>query len=102
MAWVLERSDVYNLCVSQIGGDSFVERALAGVLNALSLNPFAFYKWGVANIWIAQTCLLVISGEIIPALTLRYKIEPPTKVELLHLEISPPDEMELSDRLPWA
>jgi hypothetical protein len=46
---------------------------------------------------IAKTKLVMLKGEVIPALSLRYRIEPPRTVALLHIEISLPDEMEIDD-----
>jgi hypothetical protein len=39
-------------------------------------------------------------GEIIPALSLRFRIVPPSTVSLLHTEMSMPEEMEISDEWP--
>jgi hypothetical protein len=98
--WELRESEIYTLCVSQLGGPALVDRALAAILDGLSLNPYGFYPvWD--RIRIAKTRLLMIGPQLIPALSLRYRISPPDTVDLLHLEITPPEEMEISDDFPW-
>src|SRR5688572_1955778 len=92
--WNFHEEESYGLCVAQLGGAKYVDRVLGMLLNALSLNPYGFYPTGVANIRIAKTHLILQAGEIIPALTLRYRIEPPATVALLHLEVSMPEDME--------
>ena len=47
----------------------------------------------VAAIRIAKTDIVFLSAEVIPALNLRFRINGPHTVDLLHLEICPPEEM---------
>ena len=99
--WEISESDTYALCVSQIGGALFIDRALAPILNGLSLNPMGFPEVPSTTIRIAKTRVAMKEGEIIPALTLRFRVTPPHSVELLHLEVSTPEEMEIDNDFRW-
>lgn len=97
MRWNLREEESYQRCAAQLGGLAYVDRILGAVLDALSLDPRGFYPTGVENIRIAKTRLARDGAKIIPAMTLRYRIEPPNTVCLLHTELALPDEMEISD-----
>jgi hypothetical protein len=101
MRWEVCEHEIYSLCVSQIGGAKFVDKAIAALVNALSLNPQGFPPAGVPGIRIAKTQMVFSNGQIVPALSLRFRIIPPHTVELLHIEISSPDEMEFGDDFIW-
>lgn len=93
MRWEIAESEVFALCVAQVGGAKFVDRALAAIIDAISKNPKGFPSTGVKNIFLAKTQIIFLSAEVVPALNLRFRITGPHSVELLHLEICPPEEM---------
>lgn len=100
--WQLAEEDSYALCVSQMGGAKYVDRALFAILDALSLNPFGFPDTGVSGIRLAKTRLFTLGREVVPALSLRYRIEEGSQtVVLLHLEMTMPEDLEQSDDFPW-
>lgn len=93
MRWEIAEGEIYSLCVAQIGGARYVDRALAAIIDALSKNPHGFPDTGVKGIRLAKTQLVFIGSEVIPALNLRFRVIEPHTVELLHLEICPPEDM---------
>ncbi len=101
MRWEISENEIYALCVAQVGGAVFVDRALAAIVDALSRNPLAFPETGVSEIRIAKTKLVWLGTDVVPALTLRFRVSPPHSVELLHLELSPPEDMEIVEDTAW-
>lgn len=91
--WELAESEVYALCVSNIGSAQYVDRALAAILDAISKNPAGFPSTGVNDIRIAKTEIVFLGVEVVPALNLRFRLSGAHTVDLLHLEICPPEEM---------
>lgn len=87
--------------MAQLGGAKYVDSALAAITDALSLNPLGFPLAGYGDIRIARTRLIFKGLEIVPALSLRFRIEPPSTVVFLHLEWTLPKDMEVSDEWPW-
>lgn len=78
-----------------------MDRALAVLIDALSLNPYGFPESGAGDVRLARTRLVFVGREIIPALALRFRIEPPDQVALLHLELCLPEDMAPDDQWPW-
>jgi hypothetical protein len=99
--WNFREEETFERCVAQMGGAEYMDRALAVLTNALSLNPRAFPFAGYGQIRLARTRLVFRGREVIPALSVRFYIEPPKTVVLLHVEQTMPEEMEASDEWPW-
>ncbi len=92
MRWEIVESDIYSLCVAQNGGAKYVDRALYAILDAIAKNPNGFPSTGIKDIRLAKTDI-VFGSEVIPALNVRFRIVGIHTVELLHLEICPPEDM---------
>jgi len=99
--WTLREEDSYERCIATMGGAEHMDRALAAIYDALSLNPYGFPPAGVSTIRLARTRIIQIGRQVIPALSVRFRIVPPRIVSLLHVEITAPDDMEPSDEWPW-
>ena len=102
MRWQIIEEETYERCVGQLGGAKHVDRATAVILDALVLNPYGFPLAGYKQLRLARTRIIAIGREIIPALTVIFTVEVPETVRLLHIEVSLPDEMEISDVWPWV
>lgn len=100
--WHLREEESYTRCVAQLGGARNVDRALAPLIDALRLNPRGFPHAGYGEVRLARTHIVIVGREIIPALSIRFVVEPPNSVSLLHIEMSMPEEMEVTDAWPWC
>jgi len=99
--WEIAEAESFTLAASQLGGARHIDLALAPIMDGLQHNPYGFRPTGVGGIRIAKTTIVSMDGSVIPALTVRFRLEPPHTVELLHVEISMPEEMEYSDDFPF-
>ena len=87
--------------MAALGGAPKLDNILAPILDALSLDPHGFPGAGYGTIRLARTRLVMRGREIIPAMSVRFRIEPPATVSLLHVELTLPEDMEPCDEWPW-
>lgn len=100
--WVIREEDSYDRCVAKLGGARKIDRALELLIGQLGGNPRHFPLAGHDTIRLARTRIVMVGKEIIPALSLRFRVEQPNVVCLLHLEIALPEEIGFGDGWPWS
>lgn len=99
--WNFREEETYERCVAQLGGAQKVDAAIAPLVNALSLNPRGFPFAGYKDIRLARTRLVFRGSQVIPALSILFRIEAPNTVVLLNVEMTMPEDLEATDEWPW-
>jgi hypothetical protein len=98
--WQIEDETTFGPSVLGCGGFELIDSALEIIEYGLHVNPYGFEEVpGFAGIRIAKTKLMVVSGNIVPALTLWFKVDEVNRiVTKLYVEMTDPLDMRLWER----
>lgn len=106
VGWQIDEDSTFGPSVMGCGGFELIDEVLETLEVGLHSNPEGFTPIpGFLGLYIAKTKFTVISGKVVPALTLWFRVDRPERlVTKLYVQATEPDDMlcwEDGDDVPF-